>query len=187
MAFSFVVIFVLTLLWPASSALHFYLEKNELKCFVEDLPKETTTIGSFKAEEWSSQYAKFMFTDNLSIEFTVEEKESKRQLVKQKGSDEGKFTFTAAESGEHSLCFRLVPKIANGGGWFSAMRTRITLDLMFGEPEHEVSNSKKEVLNDISSQIKETKNRIAGLKKDLEFQKNKEAEWRDASERSNSK
>ena len=44
-AFLLVLCAVSALLRPAS-ALHFYLEGNEQKCFIEELPKDTNVVGA---------------------------------------------------------------------------------------------------------------------------------------------
>ncbi|KAJ3121783.1 emp24p/erv25p- protein [Nowakowskiella sp. JEL0407] len=176
---------VLSLLTPLH-ALHFYLTNNERRCFIEDLPADTTTVGHYKAEELNSQTGVWSTIPELSVELTVIQLSTNRDLVKQKGIAEGKFTFTSADAGEHQLCLNLANK-HHSNGWFSGTKTRIHLDLMFGDPEHDTNLAKKDALNDISQQIRDAKNRIIGLNKDLEYHKSREALWRDASERTNTK
>ena len=50
-------------------------------------------------------------------------------MISQKSGPSGRFTFTAAESGEHRICFQT----SNAGGWFSASHVKLHLDLAVGE------------------------------------------------------
>ena len=44
---SFLPLFLVLLLLPLSQALHFYLDANEQKCFMEELPMDTIVEGPF--------------------------------------------------------------------------------------------------------------------------------------------
>ncbi|KAJ3288623.1 emp24p/erv25p- protein [Borealophlyctis nickersoniae] len=49
------VLFLLAILLalPATQALYFYMDRHEQRCFIEELPKETTVVGTYKSEEFN--------------------------------------------------------------------------------------------------------------------------------------
>src|SRR5205085_8724806 len=79
-------------------ALYFYLEGSQMRCFLEDLPKDTLVVGmpplnsvplvfssqhpcladpanafvgNFKAEEWNSETNAYNINPNMGIKITV--------------------------------------------------------------------------------------------------------------------
>ncbi len=51
---------------------------------------------------------------SVNVQITVDEVPDMHRVLNQKGSASGKFTFTSAEAGDHSICFT-----ANTGGWWN--------------------------------------------------------------------
>ena len=76
-----------TLLSP-TYALYFYLEGSQMRCFLEDLPKDTLVVGAFlgsclvdrtnpcagnfKAEEWNSETNAYTINPNMGLKITVD-------------------------------------------------------------------------------------------------------------------
>jgi hypothetical protein len=71
MYFALLVTAIFALLSPAS-ALYFYLEGSQTRCFLEDLPKDTLVVGHFKAEEWNAEANAYNINANLGIKITVD-------------------------------------------------------------------------------------------------------------------
>ncbi|KAJ3210352.1 emp24p/erv25p- protein [Dinochytrium kinnereticum] len=166
-----------------ANALYFVLEGSEQKCFVEELPKETTVIGTFSALEWSDQAQAYQENPSHVVQVIVEETANHHRLVEQKTSNAGKFHFTTSDPGEHSICIT-----ANGGGgWFTAVKTKFYLDLMFGDATHDTSSHTKTAVNDLLSRVKELNGRVDVILREQKYQRDREAEFRDTSEATNAK
>jgi p24 family protein alpha len=81
------------LLFSAAQALHFYLDANEKRCFIEEVPTDTVvhgtqriyvdtrletdkrckwTVGTYKALEWSEEQQKYQLNHELGINVQVE-------------------------------------------------------------------------------------------------------------------
>jgi hypothetical protein len=96
---------ILCILVKPVTSLYFYLEGSEQKCFLEELPLDTLVVGTYKAEEWSETQQQYIENPQLGIQITVEELPHKNRIVNiNKGASRGRFTFTAAESGDHAIC-----------------------------------------------------------------------------------
>merc|ERR1711939_1199392 len=91
------------LLVPVQS-LYFYIEGTTPKCFFEELPKDTLVVGHYDAEEFDEDRKTWSKHDQLNILITVDEVfDNDHRVVNQKGSHSGRFTFSAADSGDHKI------------------------------------------------------------------------------------
>ncbi|KAI8809073.1 emp24/gp25L/p24 family/GOLD-domain-containing protein [Cladochytrium replicatum] len=184
MSLSLLAILVLLALPLPSRALYFYLDRSEQKCFLEELPKDTTVVGIYKTEEWDPNTNSFKVNPGLGMQILVEELPDRKQLVKSKGAGEGRFTFTTSAAGDHQICLQTNSTV----GWFSTSRAKVHLDMLFGEPSTDTTSAvKKEVLNDLAARIKDLTSRIAAIRREHKYQRDREESWRDTSERVNSR
>ncbi|CAG8486161.1 8122_t:CDS:2 [Diversispora eburnea] len=161
--------------------LYFYLEGAERKCFIEELPRETLVVGTYKAEEWSETQQQYIENPALGIQITVEELPMGHVIINQKGPSRGRFTFTAAESGDHSICLS-----TNSSGWFANSQTKLHLDMIIGETTSEEEND-KEHFSDLAQRVNDLNNRVADISREQSYQREREAEFRDQSEITNSR
>ena len=95
------------------------------------------------------------------------------RVVSQRGSASGRFTFSAAESGDHRICF--TPSSNSGrNNWLSAASVnggiRLTLDLAIGETS-EIESADKDKLQDITTRIKDLNNRLSDIRREQVFQR----------------
>jgi hypothetical protein len=169
------------LLPPTSNAVYFYLEGSEPKCFIEELPKETMVVCTYSAEELSDIDGVFRENPNLGIQMTVEELSEKHRVSTQKGSSSGHFTFTSSESGDHSICFT-----TNSTGWFTSSKTKLHLDVEIGDPTDHAQDH-KESLSDLAQSVRELNTKVQEIRREQTFQREREAEFRDLSEATNSR
>uniref|UniRef100_A0A1D1XZ61 Transmembrane emp24 domain-containing protein 9 n=1 Tax=Anthurium amnicola TaxID=1678845 RepID=A0A1D1XZ61_9ARAE len=180
-SFILVALTLLVLFCLRTEALYFYLEGSEQKCFLEELPKETVVVGTFKAEEWSDKQKQFHENRGLGIQITVEELPHNSRLVNQKGPSSGTFTFTAVESGDHAICFR-----TNSSSWFSSTQVRLHLDMAIGDTGSD-DDPGADHINDLSQRVRDLNHRIADIRREQNYQREREAEFRDQSELTNSR
>ncbi|KAL8392145.1 hypothetical protein RB595_002365 [Gaeumannomyces hyphopodioides] len=157
-----------------AQALYFYIDGTAPKCFFEELPKDTLVVGHYTAEEYDDHRQSWSKHDGLAIYISVDETfDRDHRVVSQKGSSSGRFTFTAAESGEHKLCF--TPSSNSGKmGWLSSAAhnggIRLTLDLAIGETSA-LESSDKDKLEDIATRIKDLNLRLQDIRREQVFQR----------------
>lgn len=94
------------------------------------------------------------------------------RVVKQMGSNVGRFTFTAATGGDHKICF--TPSHATKGNWLvggEAMGTiKLTLDLAIGATSAIESNDKGKI-QDIVAKVKDLNGRLQDIRREQVFQR----------------
>ncbi|KAL9946440.1 hypothetical protein ACHAO5_003872 [Verticillium nonalfalfae] len=173
-----------------AQALYFYIDGTTPKCFVEELPKDTLVVGHYTAEEWDDRINNWAKHDGISIYITVDELfDNDHRVVSQRGAAAGKFTFSAADAGDHQLCF--TPSSTSGrSGWLSQSShnggIRLTLDLAIGETSR-IESADKDKLQDVATRIKDLNARLQDIRREQVFQREREAEFRDQSEATNSR
>jgi len=170
-----------------ATALYFYIDGTSPKCFFEDLPKDTLVVGQYKAEEWEQQTNTYSDNNQLALLITVDETfDNDHRIVNQKGSNKGRFTFTAGAAGEHRICFWASHQ--SNSGWFSnhPNGVRLHLDLAIGETT-QLESRDKEKLADIEQRVKDLSGRLQDIRREQVFQREREAEFRDQSELTNSR
>ncbi|KAI0452438.1 emp24/gp25L/p24 family/GOLD [Xylaria acuta] len=173
-----------------AQALYFFIDGTQPKCFYEELPKDTLVVGHYTAEEYDDNSRTWSKHDGLSVYISVDEVfDNDHRVVSQRGSSSGKFTFTAAEAGDHRLCF--TPSSNSGRqAWLNAANpnggVRLTLDLAIGESS-EIERTDKSKLQDISQRVKDLNSRLQDIRREQIFQREREAEFRDQSELTNSR
>ncbi|KAJ9156186.1 Transmembrane emp24 domain-containing protein 9 [Pleurostoma richardsiae] len=182
--------FPLLALSSVAQALYFYIDGTTPKCFYEELPKDTLVVGHYNAEEWDDHRQAWWKHDGLSIYISVDEVfDNDHRVVGQRGSASGRFTFTAADAGEHKICF--TPSSNSGrSGWLSALSPnggiRLTLDLAIGETSS-IESSDKDKLQDIQGRIRDLNARMQDIRREQVFQREREADFRDQSESTNAR
>lgn len=173
-----------------AQALYFYIDGVTPRCFFEELPKDTLVVGDYTAEEWDEQKRAWVSHEGITIYISVDEIfDNDHRVVSQRGSQSGRFTFTAADAGDHKLCF--TPSSSSGrSGWLSVNNPnggiRLNLDLAIGETS-QLESSDKNKIEDIASRIKDLNARLNDVRREQVFQREREAEFRDQSETTNAR
>ncbi|KAL7746711.1 emp24p/erv25p- protein [Sorochytrium milnesiophthora] len=170
--------FVLSCLLSSAHALHFYIEDSKPKCFSEELPAGTIVHGTYRTEEYSTQSSAFVENTAIGVTVEVTAVASAHQIVRQKGDNAGSFTFTATESGDHSICVNLADT-----KWFTTKRVRMHWDVVIGELNREdddaVPDSK---LDDLTYRLRDMNYRCQDIRREQKYQRERESEFRDFSE-----
>ncbi|KAI9787791.1 MAG: emp24p/erv25p- protein [Peltula sp. TS41687] len=177
-----------SIILPAQS-LYFYIDGTTPKCFYEDLPKDTLVVGHYTAEEYVTDTKKYETHDSLNIFIAVEELfNHNHRVVSQRGSAKGKFTFTAADAGEHRICF--TPSSTKSSGWLSSGNpvggVKLSLDMAIGATS-DIESTDKGKIQDIAGKVKDLNGRLMDIKREQIFQREREAEFRDQSESTNAR
>ena len=104
---------------------------------------------------------------------TQEVFDNDHRVVSQKGSSSGRFTFSAADSGDHKICF--TPSSTSGStGWLSALHPqggiKLTLDMAIGETSA-IESKDKGKINDIVQKVKDLNGRLQDIRREQVFQR----------------
>lgn len=179
---------ILCLAVPAN-ALYFYMDGRQTKCFYEDLPKDTLVVGNFRTEVINQQSNTYSVDPNLKMLITVDETfDNDHRVVSKRDGHAGRFTFSAADAGQHRICFTPDTNAAVGG-WLSgapAGAVRVNLDIAIGETS-KIETEDKDKMKDIVQKVKDLNGRLQDIRREQVFQREREAEFRDQSEATNAR
>ncbi|KAI1908555.1 emp24p/erv25p- protein [Ophidiomyces ophidiicola] len=181
----FTIITILTFSTP-SNAIFFYIFGQEPKCFYEELPHGTLVVGTYSAESYNDKIGHYGSDPSLGITITVDETfDNDHRVVSQRGGEKGKFTFSAADSGLHKICFK--PEHGSNSGWFSGgAAVKLTIDIATGESS-KLETEDKSKMEDMAQRVKNLNARLQDIRREQIFQREREAQFRDQSETTNSR
>ncbi|KAG0308365.1 emp24p/erv25p- protein [Dissophora globulifera] len=171
---------VLLSIVPSVFGLYFYLEGSESKCFTEELPAETTVAGHYIAEKWHEDTQKFALDKDITIEIFVEEMPAANRVFNQKLGSDGKFKFTSAESGEHSICLS-----TTNSGWFSAPKIRLTFDMEVTDSLEDALETAESGFSEMAQRIRELNHKVGEIRREQAYLRDHEQEFRNKSEATN--
>ncbi|KAJ3170140.1 emp24p/erv25p- protein [Geranomyces variabilis] len=161
------------------NALYFYLEGSKPRCFFEELPQETTAVGNYKTESLAP--GKGSHKDR-GLQVIVEQVANRHRVLSLRGDHTGKFTFTTADPGQYSICL----SVASAGWFSSSIKTRIHLDLKFGDASSDIRyDGKTESLSALALQLRNLNIKVSNVWREQQYQKEREAAFRNVSEKAN--
>ncbi|OJT09831.1 Transmembrane emp24 domain-containing protein 4 [Trametes pubescens] len=166
----------------AANALHFYLDTNEKRCFIEELPTDTVVEGHYRALEWSESEQKYIENPNLGILVEVDELETGHNVVKTRGPSDSRFTFTSHDSGDHSICL----SSNYGTSWFATTHIRLYLDVVIGSTKPDADHDRSHV-SELSQKLRDLNMKLEDIRREQQYQREREAAFRDLSEDTNSR
>lgn len=136
--------------------------------------------GTYKAEAYNPQTQSFFVSNDLFIQITVDETfDNDHRVVTQTSASSNtasKFTFSAADSGLHRLCFTPSGSGAiSVGGWFSGAGVtgggvKLTVDLAIGETS-KIESEDKSKIDNIVAKVKELNGRLSDIRREQIFQR----------------
>lgn len=132
-----------------------------------------TLTGHYHAEAWSDQTKSYQDSSDVGVFVTVEETfDNNHRIVAQRGSQKGKFTFSAADSGQHRIC--VVPQnVPSGGGWLSSGvhgTVKFTLDMAIGETS-KIESTDKEKVQTLVQKVADLNSRLQDVRREQVFQR----------------
>lgn len=110
----------------------------------------------------------------MGVFITVEETfDNDHRVVAQRGSYKGRFTFSAADSGEHRLCFT-PQNVASSGGWLSHGEPKgsikFTLDMAIGETS-KIESTDKGKIDEMVQKVRDLNGRLQDIRREQVFQR----------------
>ncbi|KAI0788843.1 emp24/gp25L/p24 family/GOLD-domain-containing protein [Abortiporus biennis] len=179
---SFSSLWFLFLILTTANALHFYLDAQEKRCFLEEVPSDTIVEGHYRALEWSEHDQKYVENPNLGILVEVDEIETGHNVVRTRGPSDGRFTFTSHDSGDHSVCL----SSNYGSAWFTNTHIRLYLDVVVGGAKPDREHDRSHV-SELSSKLRDLNQKLEDVRREQQYQREREANFRDLSELVNSR
>ncbi|KAE8373460.1 emp24/gp25L/p24 family/GOLD-domain-containing protein [Aspergillus bertholletiae] len=171
------------------NALYFYIDGRQPKCFFEELPKDTLVVGTYSTQVINQQSTTYSVDSSLKMLITVDETfDNDHRVVSKRDGHTGRFTFSAADAGQHKICLTAETS-ATTGGWLSgapAGAVKVTLDIAIGETS-KIETEDKGKIQDIVQKVKDLNSRLQDIRREQVFQREREAEFRDQSEATNSR
>ncbi|KAK0554712.1 emp24p/erv25p- protein [Tilletia horrida] len=162
--------------------LYFYMEGGDEKCFIEELPNDTVVVGHYFAEEWDSTAKEFKISDEFKVKILVTEKRNDHIVTSTLGHPEGKFAFTSHEAGDHQICLSTTYPANHG-----APTVRMHLDIIIGDAKPDSAGADRVHVNDLAARVRELNARLRDIRREQQFQREREAEFRNLSELTNSR
>lgn len=111
----------------------------------------------------------------------MQEVETGHTVVKSKGPSEGKFTFTSHDAGDHSICLS-----TNYTSWFSSTHIRLYLDIVVGTTRPDTEHDRTHV-SEIAAKVRDLNQKLEDIRREQQYQREREADYRDLSEMTNSR
>ncbi|VDM18903.1 unnamed protein product [Wuchereria bancrofti] len=173
---------LVTLLCSSVRALYFHIAETERKCFIEEIPDETTVIGNYKVMLYDPNTKGYGEYPRIGMHVEVKDPEDKIILSKLYTS-EGRFTFTSHSPGEHFICL-----YSNSTSWFSGAQLRVYLDIQTGEHTQDYEQvAAKDKLNELQLRVRQLLDQVEQISKEQNYQRYREERFRQTSENTNSR
>jgi len=177
--FSFLCCFLIALLVSI-----LFLEEGQIRCFLEEVPKDTLVLGKYRTEEWTgtpggNAGAKL----HVGIKVTVTDPENNLFLQREM-NPEGRFAFTSQLGGEHKICFQ-----TNTSKWFGAkQKIKFHLNMEKGESATDYEEiAKQEHLSAIQVSVRKLADRVRDIRSEQDYQRKREVTFRSTSESTNAR
>jgi len=182
----FIAAFLFLFIIDNSDALYVRLNEGDLKCYIEEVPKDTLILTKWKASVENEQMGvRYQHPVKKVIGFVLTVKDPNGDVVMSKtvGTD-GRTAFSSHVGGEFTICF-----VTNTSRWFgSAARIKMEIDIETGASAFDYAEiAQAEDLNDIEIEIRRLNDEAFELMKEQSYLKAREIEARNTSENVNSK
>lgn len=156
-------------------ALYFYMDARTPKCFHEELPKDTLIVGHYETAIYNENTRNYSPDSSVQVVITIDEifDNDHRVVSLNSAPAKGRFTYTAADSGDHKLCFTTKNGPSTGSFLSGGVPTggvRFSLDLAIGETS-DIESADKGKVEDLVTKVRDLNARLEGIKREQVFQR----------------
>uniref|UniRef100_A0A069DXF1 Putative emp24/gp25l/p24 family of membrane trafficking n=1 Tax=Panstrongylus megistus TaxID=65343 RepID=A0A069DXF1_9HEMI len=164
-----------------TSGLYFHIGETERKCFIEEIPDETTVLVNYKVELYDPRTGGFMpSTQGIGMHVEVKDPDMKT-ILSRVYSAEGRISFTSHIPGEHVICL-----YSNSTKWIGGTQLRVHLNIQVGEHTIDYANvAQKEKLNNLQLRMRQLLDQVDAITKEQNYQRYREERFRMTSESTN--
>ncbi|KAK7571819.1 hypothetical protein V9T40_014291 [Parthenolecanium corni] len=164
-----------------SDGLFFHIAETERKCFIEEIPDETTVLVNYKVELYDPRTNGFM-PSQPGIGMHVEVKDPDEKVIMSRVySAEGRLSFTSHIPGEHILCL-----YSNTTKWIGGSQLRVHFDIQVGDQAIDYAQvAQKEKLTELQLRIRQLLDQVDQITKEQNYQRYREERFRATSENTN--
>lgn len=169
------------------NGLYFHVVEGAKRCFIEEVPEDVLVVGKYTNMDWvrlqQNNQAYDGDSSKAAIQITVTDPRND-VLVEHNCGETGKVGFTSIVGGEHLICVT-----TNTTNYYGQSRTfRFSLQLDIGEHATDYSElAKQEHLSAIEVEVRKLNDKIRTIRAEAQYQKEREAAFRDTSESINSR
>lgn len=128
--------------------------------------------GKFETQVINPNSNTYSVDPNLKMLITVDETfDNDHRVVSKRENHSGRFTFSAADAGQHRLCFTAETDAATGG-WLSSTQgaVRVTLDIAIGETS-KIETEDKDKMKDIVQRVRDLNSRLHDIRREQVYQR----------------
>jgi hypothetical protein len=112
-----------------------------------------------------------------------QEVESGHTVVNTRGPPDGRFTFTSHDAGDHSICL----STSYSSSWFGpTAHIRLYFDVAVGSTKPNVDHDRSHV-SVLSSRLRDLNIKLEDIRREQQYQRERESDFRDLSEVTNSR
>lgn len=133
-----------------------------------------SSTGHYNLEHWDPNVRAYVADPNIQTYISVEETfDNDHRIVSQRSAAKGRFTFSAADSGEHRICLSPIGAQVTSGwlvGGQSAGSIRLTLDMAIGATSQIESNDKSK-MQDLQQKVRDLNARLQDIRREQVFQR----------------
>ncbi|OAD55029.1 Transmembrane emp24 domain-containing protein eca [Eufriesea mexicana] len=161
--------------------LYFHIAETERKCFIDEIPDETTVLVNYKVELYDPRTGGFAQTrPGMGMHVEVRDPDDK-MILSRVYSSEGRFSFTSHTPGEHVICL-----YSNSSSWFSGTQLRVHLDIHVSDHSIDYSNTAhKEKFTQLQLRLRQLLDQVEQITKEQNYQRYREERFRQTSESTN--
>lgn len=131
-----------------------------------------TFTGHYHAEVWEDATKSYRTNPDTGVFITVEETfDNNHRVVAQRGSNQGRFTFSAADSGQHRIC--VTPQNVPSHGWMSSGihgTVKFHLDMAIGETS-KIESTDKDKVQTLTQKVQDLNSRLQDVRREQIFQR----------------
>ncbi|XP_032293496.1 transmembrane emp24 domain-containing protein eca-like isoform X2 [Drosophila virilis] len=166
----------------SACGLYFHISETERKCFIEEVPDETTVIVNYKVELYDPHSNGFM-PSSPGIGMHVEVRDSDDKVILSRVySSQARLWITSHTPGEHVICMS-----TNNTAGINGAQFRVHLDIQVGEHAIDYANlALKEKLANMELRILQLLNQAEQVTKEQNYDRYREEHFRHTCQNTNS-